>query len=382
MKISAPSTILFAALSAVALAQTVEVVHEFPEGADLGELTSSPDGGLFGALASFAKPQSGIVFKVGEKDEVVEVANFAEAPMGARYPTGTLIADGSWLWGVTRYGGETKGGTVFRVHSFTGKLEIVAAIPGTGFSTDSLTSIAFHGSRPSGWLHKESSGFLVGETQSSEAGFPSARFRVNLKTSEFKVLGSRKDTVAHRLTVADGLGNKWGVGIGSEKGSAGAILKLAPNGEVTTEVQFLEKETEVLGKNPRGLTPDNRGILWGVTTSGGARNAGTIFSLDPKAGEFRTVVEFGKVDGIGTHPTCRLVKDRDGMLWGISSYPGRPFSLNPASGSVTTPTGKGTIPSGFGQSTLMLHSDGNLYGTISEGISSRGILYRIRLQPK
>lgn len=386
MKSAALLAFLVTAFSTVAFPQTVEIVHEFAKGTELTELTSSQDGELFGAVATYGKANSGMIYKLGEKDQIVELANFSDAPLGAHYPTGTLIADGSWLWGVTTYGGETKGGTVFRVHAFTGKLEIVAAIPGTGFCSDSVTSIAFAGSRPNGRLFKDPAGFLVGETESSITDFPGKRFRVNLKTQEFTVLGDLKDTVAQSLTTPDGLGNKWGVGAGSSKESTGAILKLAANGEITTEVEFDRKETQVTGQHPIGLTRDNRGVLWGVTQSGGKQKtggAGTIFSLDPKAGEFRTVFEFGKEERPDSSPCVRLVKTSDGMLWGMAS---RTFGkraivmVNPATGAVTTHIVQENLLADSGKSTLMLHSDGNLYGTISKGASNRAILFRVRLQ--
>ena len=54
--------------------------------------------------------------------------------------------------------------------------------------------------------------------------------------------------------------------------------------------------------------------------------------------------------------------------------------VNPATAAVTTHIAQENLLADSGKSTLMLHSDGNLYGTISKGVSNRGILFRVRLQ--
>jgi uncharacterized repeat protein (TIGR03803 family) len=143
---------------------------------------------------------------------------------------------------------------------------------------------------------------------------------------------------------------------------------------------------ETDGGNPlAGLTIDKSGNLYGTAEVGGALGYGTAFKLAKGASwKFDPVYSFAS-GADGSYPTSRLMPGPDGILYGVTSGgggaggQGTVFSL--AAGGVETVLYRFTNGSGSGEApscNLIFDKQGNIYGTTSTGGSnSAGTVFKL-----
>jgi len=147
-------------------------------------------------------------------------------------------------------------------------------------------------------------------------------------------------------------------------------------------------EFETPPRNPMGpLVLAGDGNYYGTSSDGGKSGFGTVFRVTP-AGVRTTVVDFTGITGSrpGSAPVTGLTLAADGSLFGTTSSGGTDdfgTLFKVTTGGVFTPlvsfTGisgvaKGSAPSGE----MLLHSDGNFYGTTSGGGASEfGTIFKL-----
>ena len=132
------------------------------------------------------------------------------------------------------------------------------------------------------------------------------------------------------------------------------------------------------GSNPyAGLIMDPEGNLYGTTYYGGAYDYGTVFKLAPSGTE-TVLYSFGGRRGDGWYPQAGLIIDTEGNLYGTTSEGGAYGYTN---GTVFKLTSSGTETvlysfHGFGSQShdgyyplggLIMDTAGNLYGTTAQG---------------
>lgn len=106
----------------------------------------------------------------------------------------------------------------------------------------------------------------------------------------------------------------------------GQIFKLTKSGgawKKTALVTFDNKD----GSTPYGtVVRDSSGVLYGTTSGGDKYNSGNVFALVNRGGKWlrRTIWAFG-AKGDGISPTCDLVIDRSGNLYG-TTYSGGAYN--------------------------------------------------------
>jgi uncharacterized repeat protein (TIGR03803 family) len=158
----------------------------------------------------------------------------------------------------------------------------------------------------------------------------------------------------------------------------------------TTLVRFGSAD----GANPRaGLIADDKGNLFGTTTSGGANNDGTVFEIRKTAHGYAntptTLVSFNGADGGGANPSAGVIMDANGNLFGTTAsggafggadVGGTVFEITKtAHGYANTPTilvsfcaladcADGNAPGGG----LIIDAEGNLFGTTQFTAEARG----------
>ncbi len=130
------------------------------------------------------------------------------------------------------------------------------------------------------------------------------------------------------------------------------------------------------GGGPWGrLLRDSQGNLYGMG-GGGANNYGVVFKLDPSGQETVLYSFKGPGAGDGSFPQAGLIQDSEGNLYGTTTQGGRfgygtVFKLTPLGEEtvlhsfpgVSDGMNDGAFPTGD----LLMDSAGNLYGTTSEG---------------
>lgn len=143
------------------------------------------------------------------------------------------------------------------------------------------------------------------------------------------------------------------------------------------------------GAKPMGkLTLASNGLLYGVTSAGGANNVGTIFEFDATTGTCTKRHDFSAATS-GSTPIGNLMQHSNGKLYGLASLGGANnigtmYEFDPVTFAVTKKhdfvLANGSTPLGA----LIESTNGNLYGTTSLGgatgqSGNRGVFFEYNL---
>lgn len=104
---------------------------------------------------------------------------------------------------------------------------------------------------------------------------------------------------------------------GGEGGNRGTLFRIRPDG---TEFTKLHDFSGPNGAHPEAelIVMDN--VLYGTTNEGGASNVGTVFRINTDGSGFTILHSFGGMDG--SQPSRGVVHDRNGNLYGMTTYGG------------------------------------------------------------
>jgi uncharacterized repeat protein (TIGR03803 family) len=206
----------------------------------------------------------------------------------------------------------------------------------------------------------------------------------------FKITPSGTLTTLHRFMSTDGAepsaglvqatdGNFYGTtDSGGNNTDSGTIFKITPGGTLTTLYSFCSQPNCADGAVPGvGLFQAADGTFYGTTVYGGASGYGTVFKITP-AGRLTTLYSFCAQTGCpdGQYPYSGLVQATDGNFYGTTSEggglggSGTVFKITP-SGTLTTLYSFCSQPNcadgGIPMAGLVQASDGNFYGTTIYG---------------
>jgi len=179
-------------------------------------------------------------------------------------------------------------------------------------------------------------------------------------------------------------GNLYGVTPSRGAYGYGTVFKITPSGALTTTHSFCSGSGCPDGAGPEaGLVQAADGSLYGITVNGGAYGAGTVFKIT-LSGTLTTLQSFDYTDGSG--PYTALVQATDGNFYGTTCCGGANgfgtvFNLTP-SGTLTTLysfcSQSGCADGRYPYGGLIQSSDGNLYGTTTEGgANGDGTIFKI-----
>jgi uncharacterized repeat protein (TIGR03803 family) len=359
--------------------QTFSVLHMFSGGTDgnapqaglvrdkVGNLYGTTQRGGISRTCSYTGPGCGTVFKLDAKGNETVLHRFTGTPDGEA-PFASLITDKAGnLYGTTAYGGASNYGTVFEIDT-SGQETILYSF---GAYPD--------GEYPFAGLIMDASENIYGVTQEGGTG----------KTcwggcgTVFELDQTGKETVlvdfappaeypnSENLTM-DAAGNIYGTTVGTGVGS-GTVFRL---GKTTLATMLYTFAGGAGGIGPKGgVARDVKGLLYGVTISGGDLNCipgygcGVVYELSVDLKERVLHTFAGPPDG--AVPTGGLLRDNAGNLYGTTAEGGTSglgtvFKLDKR-GKMTVlhsfSNTDGTAP----YSTLVQDEVGNLYGTTSAG---------------
>jgi uncharacterized repeat protein (TIGR03803 family) len=352
--------------------------------------TSAAGGG--GAGCNNGKSGCGTVYKITNRGKEKVLYAFQGGCDGA-LPFGGVVEDlqGN-LYGTTSFGGVCNSnegyGTVFKL-SPNGSETVLYAFQG---SSD--------GEGPIGNLTLDSSGNLYGTT---EFGGDTAACGGLGCGVVFKVTPSGQETVLYAFqgstdgfyplagVVMDRTGNLFGTAAegGSQSSNCfdgcGTVFKIAPEGTETTLYAF-QGGTD--GWLPRsGLMLDSQGNLYGTTSGSAGGNAGTVFEVAPNGSE--SVLYSFQGGSQGSVPWAGVVMDGSGNLFGTtSSGGGHGCKMYGGCGIIFELTAQGQeqvlhafhkTEGHFPAASLLIDSQGNLYGTTVEGGKhNRGVVFELK----
>lgn len=233
---------------------------------------SSPWSGLF-LIGDFLYGMTnyggtdGTIFKIKTNGSNFEtVFNFSETTSG-RFPYGELIYDGTFLYGTTARGGINYSGTVFKI------------LPdGTGYSKLVDFSNAPNGNYPYGSLITDGT-FLYGTTGTGGINDIGSIFKVKPDGTEYQQLFSFSgDNGQQPMDNLVKLGDYiYGMTMFGGTNSIGTVFRIKPDG--TSFSKLIDFEGNTNGSYPRRSLISDGELLYGMTSGGGENNQGVIFKL-------------------------------------------------------------------------------------------------------
>jgi uncharacterized repeat protein (TIGR03803 family) len=151
----------------------------------------------------------------------------------------------------------------------------------------------------------------------------------------------------------------------------GTVFKITSSGTLTTIYRFCARSGCTDGSAPWStLIQATDGNFYGTTSTGGTNDYGTVFTITP-SGTLITLHSFQPSDGV--YPDAGLVQGRDGNFYG-TTFEGGAGCVNCGTVFKITPSGNLTVLYSFQstdgfrpQAALVQASDGNFYGTTTEG---------------
>jgi uncharacterized repeat protein (TIGR03803 family) len=377
------------------------ILHNFGDGSvpndgwspQAGVIQGS-DGNFYGTTYLNPSEANGTVFQMTPSGTVTILYTFTSNTYG---PTCELFDYNGTLIGTTELGGVSGGkagsyGTVF-----------ATPISGTTEFWHEFHdgSVPHDGWAPFGGVILGSDGFLYGTTIKGGTHGEGTIYKIDPTTQKLSIVysfgASANEPWAALLLASDG--NYYGTtSVGTE--NDGAIFKMTPEGKVSVVYEF--PASGATGVNVRQpLIQASDGNFYGVATAGGKNvGGGTVFKMTP--GFVVTVLHnFGERKD-GSSPFGALVQGPDGALYGTTASGGttkRHTSVNRLgvdAGSlgygivfrITTDGtytvlhnfGDGSVPNDgeFPDGSLTVGSDGNLYGTTTQGgTAGHGTVYKI-----
>ena len=383
----------------------------------IGNLMQSTDGFLYG-MAHGGANGAGTFYKISTAGAFTLLHSFKTDTEGSD-PNGSVIrsTDGN-LYGLTSYGGPNFGGTAFKITT-AGVFTLLSSFDGATLGNAPYESLirgsdsAFYGTTSNkstyqyyGSILKKCAGntTLLHAFNGTQGGIPKGSLvegtnGILYGTTEyggtngigtiFKITKSGTYTVLRNLSLNDGSypngsliqatdGNLYGMTNSDGANSGGTIFKMTIAGVYTVLRAFNSAD----GYYPFGdLVQATDGNFYGTTSTGGANGAGTIFKITP-AGVFSVLRNLSQAtDGAG--PKGSLIQHTDGNFYGTTSNGG-----TNGGGTIFKITSTGTYTvlkhlntatnGGSPQGNLLKGSDGNLYGMTSiGGTNNAGTIFKI-----
>lgn len=224
----------------------------------------------------------GTIFKLKpDGSEFKKLMDFNELVTGpGSMPYGSLISDSISLYGTTAFGGKNYHGTIFRIDK-----------NGNGFSK-LLDCSDSTGEGPFGSLVTDGQ-FLYGMTNGGGLNGYGAIFKIKkngtgfLRMFDFTMLGGSAPLGSLML---DGTSLFGMTHNGGQNNGVGIIFKLNTDG--TNYSTLFIFQDSVSGSNPYGSLATDGSYLYGMTHGGGKNKNGTLFKVKYNGSGFQTLVDF------------------------------------------------------------------------------------------
>jgi len=384
-------------------AQNVQftVLHSFtnnPDGASpSGCLVEGSDGAIYGATES-GGTNVGTFYKIYKNGD--GYVKLADLNLNSYQPAGGLLqASNGLIYGVTTgygIGGyATNDGTLFSMNG-----------DGSGYFTPCVFpqnnhDVAF----PVGHLIQAIDGGLYGISESGGANGDGTIYRFDPNSGQHSVVCSFTNNGYWNARNAGLIQGKDGLLYGTTyssvmpNGSGGWIFKINTNGtgfNIIFSLPELTNNTYDYANPQANLIQASDGVLYGTTYgASGANVGGTVFKINTDGTGYSVIHEFGRYtvggnlwENDGSDPVAGLLEGTDGTLYGTTSGTwnnvgfGTIFKVNKDGSKYailhTFSSSDGVYP----DSSLLLGSDGALYGTSQASYAAYGTIFRLVITPE
>jgi len=335
-------------------------------------LVQSSDGNFYGTTAGGGANGAGTVFKITSGGSLITLYSFSGSD-GTGPRAGLLQGSDGNFYGTTTFGGSSDYGTVFRITS-GGTLTTLYSFGGSD------------GAYPHSGLVEANAGDFYGTTFAGGDGYGTV----------FKITSGGSLTTLHIFSGSDGAypyaglaragGHFYGttyIGPQAGTGYLGTVFKITSGGSFTTLHIFDGNGSLPYG----GLVQGSDGDLYGTTSDNdslGPTIFGTVFKIT-SGGSFTLLHMFNNSDG--GLPSAGLVQGSDGNFYGTTTQGGTSVNCGGGCGTVFKMTSGGSLTTlySFNHSdgahpfaAVVQGSDGSLYGTTAQGgASGFGTVFKI-----
>jgi uncharacterized repeat protein (TIGR03803 family) len=339
-----------------------------PDGAHPNGLTFGVDGGVYGTTQTGGTNGAGTIFRLDSSGQPKPIYSFTGAADGDR-PNSRLVQsfDGTLL-GTTFGGGSNGFGTIFKLNT-NGALS-------TLFTLDHTNGVL-----PTAGLAAGLDGNLYGTAYEGGILHYGTLFRIGTNGTFTTMLpfSGTNGAFPHAGLIQSKDGNFYGTTYKGGVYGNGTLFKVSPRGLLETLVSF---DGANGGFPLAGLTEAPDGSFYGTTTYGGVFGFGVVFRM-ARNGSLTNLVSFtGLADG--SHPAAELLQSSDGNLYGTTSDGGSfgvgtVFRLTPAGGLTTIAQFDG-FNGANPEAPLLEGQDGSIYGvTPNGGPENEGLIFRLTI---
>jgi uncharacterized repeat protein (TIGR03803 family) len=311
------------------------LIHSFdlPQGKNAyGELCEASNGKFYGMTSQGGVHNDGVLFEWDPESNIyIKRFDFDSVVTGC-LPKGSLIlADNGYMYGMTSQGGTYGMGVIFQWDTRTNTFTKMFDFKGTQT-----------GSHPNGSLLQANTGYFYGMTMDGGLNNMGVLFEWDpesnslIKKVDFNGNSSGKYPYGSLIQASNGMlygmtseggANNGGVLFEFNRGNDSFSVKVAFSGAAT-------------GKNPHGsLLQAKNGRLYGMTVYGGLRDNGVIFEYDPVTSGFQKNIDFN-YRPMGSYPYGSLIQDDNGKMYGMTRTGGW-YGFNSA--HPPGPTGPGVL---------------------------------------
>ncbi|HEX7414534.1 MAG TPA: choice-of-anchor tandem repeat GloVer-containing protein [Bacteroidia bacterium] len=318
-----------------------------------------------------------IAFCLNTRAQYTKLLDFNNTNGG--YPYGSLMqASDGMLYGMTYFGGIST--------TCTGGCGVLFQYnPATTTYAKKIDFDTTNGGDPYGSLMQASNGMLYGMTYQGGVNNYGVLFQYNPTTSTYTkkldFVGTTNGSYPYGSLMQASDGMLYGMTGNGGANTYGVLFQYNPATSIYTKKLDFAGTTN--GRYPNGtLMQASDGMLYGMTSQGGASDSGVIFQYNPTTNTYINKFDFAGTTN-GQYPTGSLIQASDGMLYGMTYKGGASnfgvlFQYNPTTNTYTKKLDFAGISNGsYPNGSLMQASDGMLYGlTYQGGANSKGALFQ------
>ncbi len=303
------------------------------------------------------------------KAQFTKLFDFAGTTSGSA-PIGSLISDGTFLYGMTFAGGTNNDGTIFKIKpDGTDYLKL--------YDFDETTT----GMGPCGALYSDGT-YLYGMTKSGGANNKGTIFKIKPNGSNYTKLldfsGITTGSSPYYCTLISDGTYLYGTTEQGGTNNYGVVFKIKPDGTGFTKLlDFVHTN----GLSPSGSLFFDGTYLYGTTAGGGVNSLGTLFKIKPDGTDYSRMLDFSGTSN-GRSPLGTLISDGT-YLYGMTSSGGANsngtiFKIKP-DGTAYAKLHDFNVSSSGNGAQGDLTSDGTfLYGmTQTGGANNNGTIFKI-----
>jgi uncharacterized repeat protein (TIGR03803 family) len=371
-------------------------IHDFGSGSD-GDLPQgtpfqASNGLIYGMTTNGGGSGIGMIFSFDPTNVAgtyTDIHDFIGSPSDGSFPeySAPFQASSGLIYGMTKLDGANNEGIIFSFDPTN--------VGGTYTDIHDFSGFAADGSFPEGSLFQATNGLIYGLTFSGGVNNEGIIFSydpVGIVYTVVHVFGSGSDgsfPEGSLFQATNGL--IYGMTDAGGASGPGMIFSYDPMLGIYTDVHDFSGSPSD-GANPHGsLIQASNGLIYGMTSAGGASGNGMIFSYDPMLGIYTNIHDFSGNPFDGANPHGSLIQASNGLIYGMTSAGGMNnlgmiFSFDPANVAGTYTDiydfsggpSDGATPLG----SLIQASNGLFYGmTSAGGASGNGIIFSLSISP-